>query len=295
MEENKKSNNNKLIIIALAILLVGVLGYTFYQNNEYKQITEAIEAEKSEIELNLDSMIIKYEEAIAENTSMADELAIERDKIIALRDSVKDLKAVNYSLINRYRKQIEKLEASNKELFAMNEELSKKNELLSKGLDSANATISSQRALNDTLTIKNVDLSEKVAIGSILKVNAIQVLSMREKNNGKLVETQKAGHTDAFRINFTVANNAIAEQGEREVYIQILDPKGNVIGNAGELVLIDGTSITYSDRTIIEYLNQDVSVISLIEVNRDALETGVYTVNIFVDDMNSGVGTITLK
>jgi len=294
MEENKKSNS-KLIIIALAILLAGVLGYTFYLNKEHKEITNAIEAEKSEIELNLDSMIVKYENAIGENTAMADELAIERDKIIALRDSVKNLKAVNYSLISRYRKQIEKLEASNKELFAMNEELNKKNQLLLKGLDSANTTISTQRAINDTLTIKNVDLSEKVAIGSILKVNAVKVLSMREKSNGKLVETERSKNTDAFRINFTVANNAIAEQGEREVYIQVIDPKGNTIGNAGELMLVDGTTVTYSDRTIIDYLNQDVSVISLIEVNRDALESGIYSVNIYVDDVNSGVGKVTLK
>lgn len=294
MEENKKSNN-KLITIVLAVLLAGSLGYTFYNNSEHKKITEAIEADKTEIELELDGMIAKYEDAIAENTSMADELAIERDKIIALRDSVKDLKAVNYSLISRYRKQIEKLENSNKELFAMNTELSKKNEQLTKGLDSVNVAISTQIAKNDTLTMQNVDLSEKVAIGSILKVNSTKVLALREKSNGKLVDTEKAKHTDAFRINFNVANNAIAESGAREVFIQIIDPKGNTIGNAGELGLIDGTSITYSDRTIVDYLNKDVSVISLVEVNRDALEMGAYTVNIYIDDMLSGSSKVTLN
>ena len=294
MEENKKSNN-KLIIIALAIVLVGVLGYTFYNNGEHKKLTDAIEAEKTEVELNLDSMIVKYEEAIGENTAMAGELAIERDKIIALRDSIKDLKAINYSLISRYRKQVEKLEAANKELFVMNEELNKKNNLLAQGLDSANVTISTQRAMNDTLALKNIDLKEKVTIGSILKVNSSVVLAMREKNSGKLVETKRSKYTDAFRINFTVANNAIAEKGEREVYLQIIDPKGVTIGNAGELTLVDGNSITYSDRTIVDYLNEDVSVISLVEVNRDALDSGIYTINIYIDDMNSGTSTITLK
>lgn len=294
MEENKKSNN-KLIIIALAIVLAGVLGYTFYNNGEHKKLTDAIEAEKSEVELNLDSMIVKYEEAIGENTAMAGELAIERDKIIALRDSIKDLKAINYSLISRYRKQVAKLEAANKELFEMNEELSEKNNLLTQGLDNANETISSQRAMNDTLASQNINLKEKVAIGSILKVNSAVVLSLREKNSGKLVETKRSRYTDAFRINFTVANNAIAEKGEREVYLQIKDPKGVTVGNAGELTLADGNSITYSDRTIVDYLNQDVSVISLIEVNRDALDKGIYTVNIYIDDMNSGTSTVTLK
>jgi len=177
----------------------------------------------------------------------------------------------------------------------MNEELNKKNILLTQGLDSANVAISTQRALNDTLTVKNINLNEKVAIGSVLKVNSAVVLAMREKNSGKLVETKRSKYTDAFRINFTVANNAIAEKGEREVYLQIIDPKGVTIGNAGEVTLIDGTLVTYSDRTIVDYLNQDVSVISLIEVNRDALDSGIYTINIYIDDMNSGSATITLK
>ena len=116
MEENKKSNN-KLIIIALAVLLLGVLAYTFYTSTEHKKLTDQIEGEKLEIEQNLDSMIVRYEDAIAEKTSMSGELIVERDRIIALRDSIKDLKVVNYSLLRRYKGEIYKLEESIKNYF----------------------------------------------------------------------------------------------------------------------------------------------------------------------------------
>ncbi|MDO9274207.1 MAG: hypothetical protein Q7T92_01495, partial [Lutibacter sp.] len=122
MEENKKSNT-KLIIIALAVLLLGALAYTFYTNTEHKKLTDAIEVEKLEIEQNLDSMIVRYEDAIAEKTSMSGELILERDRIIALRDSIKDLKVVNYSMLRRYKGEISKLEISNKKLFLLNESL----------------------------------------------------------------------------------------------------------------------------------------------------------------------------
>lgn len=293
MEEKK--SNNKIILIALAVLLVVSLGYIFYSNSEHKKLTDAIEQDKEEIEMNLDNMIVKYEEAIGENTAMANELALERDKIIALRDSVKELKSVNYSLIRRYRQQIEKLEANNKELFEMNDELVRKNETLTKNLDSAKVQITHQIAKNDTLTKQNIDLSEKVAIGSVLKTSSVSILTMREKANGKLTETSRARNTDAFRVNFTIDDNAIANQGEREVYIQIIDAAGNTLGNAGELTLLDGKTITYSDRTIVNYLNEDVDVISLVEVNRDTIDKGTYTVNIYIDDLLSGVGSITLK
>jgi len=294
MEESKKSNN-KIIMIVLGVLLLAAIGYTFYNNGEHKKLTDAIEEEKSEIEMNLDNMIVKYEDAIGENTVMSNELSLERDKIVALRDSIKGLKATNYSLIRRYRKQIEQLEAANLELFQMNDELTKKNSQLTQNLDSANVNIIRQIAKNDTLSMENMDLSEKVAIGSILKVNSTKILAMREKSSGKLVETSRSRNTDAFRVNFAIAKNDIAERGERNIYIQIVDLQGNTLGNAGELTLIDETTITYSDRTIVDYLNDDIDIISLVEINRETIEKGMYTVNIYIENMLSGISTITLK
>jgi len=294
MEENKKSNN-KVIVIILALLLIGVVAYTLYNRSEYTKLTNAIEEEKEEIEQNLDSMIVKYEDAIAQKTSMSNELAIERDRIIALRDSVKDMKATNYSLMRRYKKQIANLEETNRRLFYLNDSLTGQNQLLAMNLDSANVKISNQIAINDTLSMQNLNLAEKVAIGSVLELSTSKVIAMRERSSGKLVETSRSRNTDAFRINFTVGKNEISEQGERQVYVQIVDSKGNTIAGKGELILTDGTSITYSDNTIINYLNESVDVISLVEVNRDNIEKGVYTVNIFIDNRFVGATKAMLK
>ncbi|WP_372793857.1 hypothetical protein [Lutibacter sp.] len=294
MMEEKKKSNSKIIVIALAVLLLVALGYTFYNNTEHKKLTDAIEEEKLEIEGNLDNMIIKYEEAIGQNTSMTNELSLERDRIISLRDSIKDLKGTNYSLIRRFRNEISKLEEKNRELFSLNERLTSDNMLLTTNLDSARVNISRQIAANDTLSIKNLNLSEKVAIGSVLKLSSAKVLAMREKTNGKLVETSRARNADAFRINFTIAKNEISEQGERQVYIQIVDSKGNTVASKGELTLND-VQINYSDQTIVNYLNEAVDIISLVEVNRDSMDSGLYKVNIYIEDKFVGATQITLK
>ena len=293
MEENKKSNS-KVIVIILAVLLLAIVAYTFYNNTEHKKLTDAIEEEKLEIEGNLDNMIVKYEEAIGQNTSMTNELSLERDRIISLRDSIKELKGTNYNLIRRFRKEIAKLEEKNKELFSLNEMLTSENMLLTTNLDSARVNISRQIAVNDTLSIQNSNLSEKVAIGSVLKVSSAKVLAMREKTNGKLVETSRARNTDAFRINFTIAKNEISEQGERQVYIQIVNSKGITVASKGELTLND-IQISYSDQTIINYLNEAIDIISLVEVNRDIIDSGLYKVNIYIEDKFVGATQITLK
>ena len=228
MEESKKSNN-KLLLIGLAVLLVAISIYTIYNNSEHKKLTNAIEVEKNEIAVNLDSMIAKYETAISQNTSMSNELSIERDKIIMLRDSVKGMKVINYEMLRKFRSQIFKLEETNKQLFQKNEVLTSQNRKLTSNLDSVNVEISNQIKKYDTLTTINKGLSEKVVIGSVLKVNSAKILAMRERSGGKLVETSRSRNADAFRINFTIAKNEISEQGERQVYIQIVDLKGNTI------------------------------------------------------------------
>lgn len=294
MEESKKSNS-KFLIIALAALLVGISIYTFYNNSEHKKLTDAIEVEKNEIAVNLDSMIAKYETAIAKNTSMSNELSLERDKIIMLRDSVKKMKVVNYEVLRKLRSQLFKLEEANKDLFKKNEILTGENRRLSSNLDSVNVVITKQIARNDTLTTVNKGLAEKVVIGSILKVNSAKILAMRERSGGKLVETSRSRNTDAFRINFTIAKNEISDQGERSVYMQIVDLKGNTIAKKGKLTLFDNTTIDYSDKTTINYVNEPIDIISLVEVNRDNIVDGVYTVNIFIENKFAGASQITLK
>ena len=294
MEENKKSNTN-LIIIALAVLLLVALAYTFYTSSEHKKLTDAIEVEKLEIEQNLDSMIVRYEDAIAEKTSMSGELIIERDRIIALRDSIKDLKVVNYSMLRRYKGEISKLEESNKKLFLLNESLTSSNQLLTSNLDSAKVVITRQIAKNDTLTTQNLTLAQKVAIGSELKISSAKVIAMKERNNGKLVETSRANNTDALRINMTIVKNEIAEQGDRQVYIQVVDAQGKTMSPKGEFMLNDNTQASYSDLSMVNYLNEAIDLISLVEVNRDLMKTGVYTVNIYIENKFVGATKISLK
>jgi hypothetical protein len=291
-----KKNNNKLIIIILAILLVGVVAYTLYSNSEHKKLTNQIEGEKMDIEQNLDSMIVKYEDAISQKTAMSNELSIERDRIISLRDSLKKVKATDYRLIRKYRREIANLQKTNQRLFYLNDSLTGMNTLLQTNLDSANVKISKQLAMNDTLSLQNLNLSEKVAIASVLKVKTAKILAMRTRNNGKLVETSRARNTDAFRINFTIGKNEITDQGEREVYIQIMDAKGNTIAPKGSVTLSDGTtSIDYSDKTIVNYLNEAVDVISLVEVDRAKINRGPYMVNIFINNKFAGETKIILK
>ena len=287
-------NNNKSILIALAVLVVALAVYLVYSNQQHKKLTNEIEQEKIEVGVQLDSMIVKYEDAISENTSMRQELEFERDRIMVLRDSLRETKATDYATISRLRRRIAQLEETNRKLFRLNDSLTGKNRELTRDLDLATIKIKEEVARADTLTQENLNLSAKVEIGQMLKIKDAKVLAMRQKNNGQYVETKRSRYTDAFRVNFTIEANAITEKGEKSVYVQLVDAAGNVVVMQGE-VQMPASMLSYSDSATVDYANQEVDVISLIEVNREAILKGEFTANVYIEDYFVAGAKITLK
>ena len=212
------------------------------------------------------------------------------------RDSVSSLKETNKSIIRRYRRQIASLEASKKELLKENELLKTENDDLAKVIDSTNNFIEDQNKKLDTLNQANSDLTGKVAVGAMLKVNSVNTVAMRKRSGNQLKTTTKARSTDALRVNFTIAENLLSEAGEQNVFVQILSPSGAVLNDSGKVTLNDGnTEINYSDTTIVNYVNEKLVVITLVEVNKKTMAKGTYTTNIYMDGRFVGVGKFTLK
>jgi hypothetical protein len=293
--KQKKDSLNRILIAILIAVLLGLSGYMFYNNAELEKANTFLEDEKVKITQDLDEMIAKYDVAIKDNSSLSEELKLEREDILMFLDSVKNLKKANYSIIRRYRNKIKDLEQSNQDLFKANDSLRVSNQFLTNEIDSARAFIQGQTAQLDTLNIQNNELIEKIGIGAKLQVNSINTISMKERNNGKLISTIRASRTDALRISFTIAGNNLADEGEENALIQVLNPKGEVVHGIGEEALENGKTILYTDKTSVEYTKDNIDVISLIEVNRKEMTKGTHTVHVFLNGRLVGISKFILK
>ena len=293
--KQKKTSLNRIIIAILIAVLLGLSGYMFYNNTELEKANTFLEDEKVKITQDLDEMIAKYDVAIKDNSSLSEELKLEREDVLMFLDSVKNLKKANYSIIRRYRNKIKDLEQSNQDLFKANDSLRVSNQFLANEIDSARVFIQGQTAQLDTLNIQNDELMEKIEIGAKLQVNSVNTISMKERNNGKLVSTTRASRTDALRISFTIAGNTLADEGEENALIQVLNPKGEVVSGVGEEALENGETILYTDKTLVEYAKENIDVVSLIEVNRKEMTKGTHTVRVFLNGRIVGVSEFLLK
>ena len=295
MEENSKSSNSKILIIALTVLLFGLIGYTFYNNNDHKEAIKFLQDEKEQIIGNLTAMEEKYDVAIAQNTSLSDSLSMEKDKIAILKDSVQNLKQINSSVLRRYRGQLAALEKTNTRLLDEVDSLKLANNILTEEKDSINSQLEIQTTYNDTLVAQNMELARKVEIGGAINVENVDVKAMKMRSNGKYTETNKAQKTDAIKVSFRLIENEIAEPGDKEAFIVLKNPGGQVINAKGTFEMQEGSEAKYTDQTMVNYENADLDVVMLVERKGEKYVAGVYPIEVYVEGKLVGSANLELN
>ena len=301
-ESEKRMNSSKITIIILAFLLA-LLAFFAYRNYQInKESEQNLIQEKLQIQSDLDKKIADLDKAIEENSTMEVELTEARNNIITFKDSVTNLKSLNYKIIRRYKNKLAVLEILNKKLLRESDSLIKANYNISIERDSAEATVIRQTSIidvktkvNDSLSVQNIDLNEKIALGAILQVSNVAVIAMRERNNGTLKETTRAKRVDAFRVSFKIKENAIAESGLKKAHIVIQNAAGNIINSVGEFTDMTGLDISYSDATDVDYTNRDLEVILVTNIPEKNLEKGDYYIKVYLENKLLGTTKINLK
>ncbi len=282
--ENQKTNSNlKAVIVVLSLLLAGSLAYTFKLTNDanttYALLTTT-KTEKDKVLENLTTLKAKYDEAITSNTTLTDEIIVERDKVVALMADIKRSKG-DVAAMSKYKKQYFALEAKMNTLIAENETLKKDNLVLTTQRDSTVTVLTEARKVNEGLTVVNQDLAKTVTKAEKLKVLNLKTVAYKVKSSGKQIETEKARKADMLKINFTIAENEVAKSGDKTYNIQIIDSKNNVLGDK-KVEIFGEKNLTYSFATTVKYENQTVDVTQ--DLPGENFEKGEYFVNIFDKD-----------
>ena len=284
MENQKSSSSIKVIVAILAILLVGSLVYIFKMTSDADVVQTELKAtltEKESVMKDLEELKSTYDAAIAENTSMSDELIQERDKVVNLMSDLKKSKG-DVASMSRYRAQFIALQGNMKVLMAENEGLKKQNTTLTTQRDSTAVVLGESKKYNEALVGQNEELAKAVEIGSKLTVLNTRGSAFKLRSSGKQIETDKASRADVLRVSFTVAENQIAKSGEKTYFVQVIDSKNNVLGdkkteNFGDNIL------TYSFLTNVNYENKTIQVSE--DLKGKDFAKGTYFINIFDKDV----------
>jgi hypothetical protein len=262
--------------VLLAISLVYIYKITSDANATQTKLTTTI-TEKESVMKDLQALKSTYDAAIAENTTMSDELIAERDKVVTLMANLQKSKG-DVASMAKYKKQFLELESKMKGLVAENETLKKDNSVLTVQRDSTIVVLGESKKFNEVLVGQNEDLAKTVEKGSKLSVLNLKTAAFKVRSSGKEIATDKASSADILKISFTIAENSIAKSGDKKYYVQVIDSKSNVIGEKQTENFGDKT-LTYSFSANVKYENKTVDVTQ--NLPSDKLEKGSYFVNVF--------------
>lgn len=279
--ENQKSNSNlKAVIAILAVLLIGSLVYIFKMTSDAKSLQTELtktSSDKESVMKDLEALKATYDAAIAENTSMSDELIAEREKVVNLMAELKKSKGDAASMA-KYKNQYFALENKMKGMMAEIETLKKDNTILTTQRDSTVMVLGEAKKYNEVLVGQNEELSKTVEIASKLNVSNLKTAAYKLRSSGKQIETEKARKADILKISFRIDENKVAKQGDKVYYVQVIDSKNNVLGEK-KTESFGENSLTYSFASTVKYENKSV------EVSQDLpgtnFEKGLYFVNVF--------------
>ncbi|HBR53192.1 MAG TPA: hypothetical protein DEA82_03005 [Flavobacteriaceae bacterium] len=142
--------------------------------------------------------------------------------------------------------------------------------------------------------MENQALSETVAKGSTVRATDLRGEAVIVRNSGKVVDTRRSSRADKIRACFQLAPNAIAEAGDRTFYVQVLNPKNNVLGDKAILNFENGV-LNYSKSVNVFYENEELDVCAMIDAKEDDLIEGRYVINVFDGGNQIATTTMILK
>ena len=275
--------NNKLIVLLFIIVTVLVF-FLFYQKKTMEhQMDLKIQfiEQKNILRDELDDLIDEHDDLLEEYGDLNEQLfqkdSLIQEQISEIRNLIRtknDLKEAREKIDNlkriaqNYVKDIDSL-------YYVTERLSSEKDSVIK----VNKDINWK---NYKLNKTNIQLSEKVNMGSTLKIKDITVEPFRYRSTGKEVSTRSASKTQTLRTCFYISANLIADSGKKEVSIQFVNSRNEILSSSDTILNSEGTM--FSSKTSIEYKNKQ-EFVCLDWQRYIPLEEGEYIVKIFIDDV----------
>lgn len=237
------SKKTSLILFFCTVVTSTIAIKKSSNNSKLNEQLQKVIGEKFILEEQLAQVNNSYENASNKNKKLYKKVIAETNHIISLKNSVNEL----------------------------DENLKIDKETLSENIDIA-----------QSLQNKNKVLSEEINKAKKLTANSLKTTKVRKKASGKFIKTTNSNKIDGFKINFQIQENNLAEAGEKKIQIQLINPKDQIVA-LKKTSEINGKKINCSDEFSIDYNNELINVISLIEVNRDNLISGIYEVKAYIN------------
>lgn len=248
------------------------------QDEKMKSMQELAELEKEEMESEYAQLDLQYGEMMMQitNDSLIAQLTREQLRAQQLLEELKQVKADNAAEITRLKRELNSVRAVLRDYIRQVDSLNQVNQHLRNENTQLSGRLEESTRENQNLQQERQQLTERVTIAAQLNATAISMTRM-----GKRKAAKKMSDTQSLQVNFNIARNVTAENGERTIYVRIMTPTGNVLFGGGYFNY-ENRQLEYSMKKTIEYSGEETPVVVYWNVE-ETLMAGDYHVSIFAD------------
>ena len=294
-----KNKTNRLLII-INIILLGLCLFLLWENNQrkgqiivQKESISELSDERSQLQKDLEEMLLEYEGMETDNEELRLELELERSKVEELLTKVKN---GNWE-IHKLKKEAASLREIMKGYIVTIDSLNTLNQNLMAENNEVRSHLKVAKGKNEELEKVNSDLSDQVTKAQRLKAINISSYGVRVKSNNTGKSTDRAKKAEKIRTCFTIDENALSLPGNKEIFIRILSPDGRVLSEGTDdsfRFSFNGVRGLYSIKKSVNYQNKQMEVCMDWTVQEE-LPIGEYVVEIYCDEADIGKTKLTLK
>ncbi len=207
----------------------------------------------------------KYETARLQIEKLTSELKNQKNKsakeIRKLKDEINTLRA----LLRHYVEEINRLNQENQALRTENAEVKSRNQELNSRVQET--------------TRRNEQLSERMTLAEKLNVTGVTLSALNRKGKNE----KKVSKAAQLKVTFTIPQNNSTPVGEKTIWLRIVSPSGQVLGNAGSFKF-EGASVPATAKKVVEYAGEEIGGVTIYWDVDTALSPGSYTVELFTDN-----------
>lgn len=304
--DQPKKTKEYIIIGVLTALLLGSLGYNFYQHQHNKSEMGLMEVDLKDTEQakiilqnQLDSLTEEFEQSRVD-MEVKDSLLSKRDAEIF--DKQKEIQ----NILNKSNVSESELKQAKRMINALNADIARFKQEIAV-LQQKNDSL---LVVNDTLRYNSFKLGEKANIQkqkaeatekkmrSTFSVSNYQITGLRVRNSGKEVETDKAKRIDKLRVSFDLDPNEFAESGGQEIYIAVYKPDGTLgkftDASTGQLETWSLGSVEYSDKVAFDYTKGTKQNVTFDWEEYD-FPKGTYKIDLYQNGLKIGQKSLSLR
>lgn len=299
-DQNRKSKALLYTIIGVLLALNAGLFYfwqkradhdkkTTAQNESLKKDTAALNRALEQAEY----LITKYQRDSAalttNNKDLSQEVVNKKAELTKLYAQLKNEKNVSSAKIKELQDKIKELMEQLANLEKQNAELKEVNAKL----ESENVEVikRNKELATDRQKYKN--------IAQRLQATGLKVEALKKKwLSGKIGTTNKAKDVESLRISFSLAENKVADAGEKIVYVKITGPEGVTLTNPGKeggTFEFENNESKYTYKMSVLYEQEaKAAEVTKWSPNKD-LKKGKYNIELYCDGFKIGEQSLDLK